>query len=124
MSTTPPQGNPPAERTPAEKSIPARYMILFLFGIVEIIGIIEIMLLFRLIFSLMGANPASRFVSFVYALTQIFVVPFTDIFSQAAVTGSEKTAVLQPATLVAMVVCAVLAWGIAQIVILLSNRLH
>jgi hypothetical protein len=87
-------------------------------------GVIEILLVFRLIFKITGANPISGFVSFIYSLTQIFILPFTGIFRQATTTGVETTAVLEPATLVAMVVYAVLAWGIVELVKILSGKVN
>ncbi len=80
------------------------------------------MLIFRLAFKLTGANPVSSFVSLIYSLTQIFIVPFAGIFHQATSPGVETTAVLEPSTLVAIVVYAVLAWGITQIVVILSGK--
>lgn len=44
------------------------------------------------------------------------------IFRAAVSQGVETTAVLEPATLVAIVVYAVLAWGIAQLVMILSRK--
>ena len=100
----------------AEKSQSIGYIIYFLFGV------IEILLIFRLVFKLTGASPGSGFVSLIYQLTQIFIAPFAGIFPQATSQGVTTTAVLEPATLVALVVYAVLAWGIAQIVVILSRR--
>ncbi len=85
-------------------------------------GLIDVLLLFRLVFKITGANPLSGFVSFIYALTQIFIAPFAGIFSSATTPGAETTAVFEPATLVAIIVYAVLAWGIAKLVAILSGR--
>lgn len=101
----------------ATESQTTGYVIYFLFGV------IEFLLIFRLVFKLSGANPSSGFVSFIYSLTQIFIAPFSGIFRQATTQGVETTAVLEPAVLVAIVVYAVLAWGITQIVVILSGRL-
>ena len=87
-----------------------------------VLGLIEILLAFRLVFKLTGANPISGFVSFIYALTQIFIMPFEGIFRRAYAPGVETTSVLEPSTLVAMAVYAVLAWGITQLVVILSRR--
>lgn len=102
----------------AEKSQTIGYIIYFLFGV------IEVLLIFRLVFKLTGASPVSSFVNFIYSLTQIFIMPFTGIFRQATTEGVETIAVLEPATIVAIVVYAVLAWGISQLVTILSGRLH
>ncbi len=102
----------------ADSSQTLQYLIYFLFGI------IEVLLVFRTVFKMTGANPASGFVSFINSLTQIFIMPFVGIFRQATTPGVEVTAVLEPATLVAMVVYAVLAWGIVQLVEIVSGRLQ
>lgn len=106
------------ERPEAESSQTIGYIIYFFFGV------IEVLLLFRLIFKLTGANPISSFVGFIYSLTGIFIMPFAGIFSQATTPGLETTAVLEPATLVALVVYAILAWGIVQGVEILSGKLQ
>lgn len=102
----------------AEKSQTTGYIIYFLFGL------IDVLLAFRLVFKLTGASPGSGFVNFIYSLTQIFIAPFAGIFHQATTTGIETTAVLEPATLVAIVVYAILAWGIIQLIAILSGRLQ
>lgn len=117
---TPSAPNPSTSSTPAapkaEKSQTINYIIYF------VLGLVEVLLAFRLILKLTGANPLSGFVSFIYSLTQIFIVPFTGIFPQATTQGAVTTAVFDPATLVAMVVYAVLAWGIMQLVVILSRK--
>ena len=111
-----PSSNSTSPAPKAEKSQTINYTIYFVFGL------IEILLVFRLILKLTGANPLSGFVSFIYTLTQIFVLPFVGIFPQATTQGAVTTAVFDPATLVAMVVYAVLAWGIMQLVVILSRK--
>lgn len=101
----------------AEKSQTVAYIVYFIFGV------IEVLLVFRLVFKLMGANPLSSFVNFIYLLTQMLIAPFVGIFRQTTTPGLETTAVLEPAALVAMVVYALLAWGIVQLVVILSRKL-
>ncbi|ACL20701.1 YGGT family protein [Desulfitobacterium sp. LBE] len=81
-----------------------------------ILGVIEVLLAFRLIFKLLGANPVSGFVSAIYSLTNLLMSPFLGIFRTASARGVETQAVLEPATLVAMIVYAVIAWGIAKLI--------
>lgn len=92
------------------------YLVYFLFGV------LEVLLTFRLIFKLAGASHGSYFVDLIYGLTGIFILPFAGIFRQATTTGVETTAVLEPATLVAMVVYGLLAWGIVALVRILSGE--
>ncbi|HET7099384.1 MAG TPA: YggT family protein [Patescibacteria group bacterium] len=100
----------------ADSSQSANYIIYYIFGVVEIL------LVFRLILKLTGANPGSGFVSFIYSLTQLFVLPFSGIFRGATTQGNVVTAILEPSTLVALVVYAVLAWGITQLVEIMSGK--
>ncbi len=79
-------------------------------------GLLEALLAFRLIFLLLGANPASGFVSFIYNLTEPFVWPFYGIFPQATNQGAATTSVFEPATIIAMIVYALVAWLIARLI--------
>lgn len=81
-----------------------------------ILGVLEVLLAFRLVFKLLGANPASAFVSVIYTLSNIFMAPFTGIFRIASTRGVETQAILEPATIVAMIVYAVIAWGIVKLI--------
>jgi len=89
-----------------------------------IAGAIDVLLLFRLIFKMTGANPASGFVGFIYSFSNFFVAPFYAIFGNATAPGAETTAVFEPATLIAMAVYAVLAWGIAKLIGIMAGRPH
>jgi len=86
----------------------------------NIIGIIfvliEILLAFRLVFKLLGANPINGFVKGIYSGTQFFVGSFEGIFSRTTTGGLETTAVFEPATLIAMVVIALIAWGVLKLI--------
>jgi len=87
--------------------------------IIVIFSFIEVILGFRFVFKLMGANPTNVFVKGLYAITQFFVGIFEGIFSIATTTGAETEAVFEPATLIAIVVVALIAWGILK---LMSDR--
>ncbi len=86
-----------------------------------ILGVLESLLAFRLVFRLLGANPESGFVSFIYSVTNIFLVPFEAIFRTATTEGIETSAVLEPSTLIAMIVYALIAWGIVKLIIILTK---
>lgn len=79
-----------------------------------VLGILEVLLLFRFLFKLLGANPGSVFVNFVYALSNVFLAPFTGIFRSSYTQGLETRAVFEPATLIAMAIYALLAYGIVR----------
>ena len=76
-----------------------------------ILGVLEVILLLRLLLRLLGANEASGFVTFIYSLSHIFVGPFNGIFNDQALGRS----VFEASTLVAMIVYALLAWGIVSL---------
>jgi hypothetical protein len=77
-----------------------------------ILGVIEVLLGLRFLFKLLGANAGSGFVSFIYSLTSIFVLPFIGIFRTVASTG----AVFEPATVIAMIMYGIIAYGIIRLI--------
>lgn len=79
-----------------------------------VVGIIEGLLALRLIFRLLGANPNTGFVQFVYGLSDPLVAPFTGIFRSPSVQGNVASATLDTATIVAMLVYALLGWIILR----------
>lgn len=89
-----------------------------------LLGVVEILLALRFFLRLSGANPDSGFVTGIYALTSVFVAPFKLIFSRATGEGVETTAVFEPETLIAMLVYALIVWGIAKLVQVGSGRAH
>jgi len=92
------------------------YIIYFFFGA------LEILLAFRLILKLMGASLASTFVRLIYGITGIFILPFNGIFRRGYTPGLETTSILEPATLVAIIVYIILAWGIVKFVRISSGE--
>lgn len=85
-------------------------------------GALEILLAFRLVLKLMGASVTSAFVGLVYGITGIFILPFEGIFRRGFAQGVETTAILEPSTVVAIIVYAVLAWGIVKLIQVLSGE--
>jgi len=81
-----------------------------------ILALLETLLAFRLLLKLLGANTGSLFVSFIYSVSQAFVMPFTGVFRSSAAQGIETQSVLEPATLIAMIVYALIAYGIIKLV--------
>ena len=76
-----------------------------------VLGVLEVVLLLRLIFRLLGANQSSAFVMFLYNLSHVFVSPFNGIFNDQALGRS----VFEISTLIAMIVYALIAWGIVAL---------
>lgn len=87
-----------------------------------ILGFLDILLAFRFILKLTGANTSSGFVNFIYDLTRVFILPFEGIFSKGSTQGMETTAVFEPATLIAIAVYGILAWGIVKLIIIFSGE--
>lgn len=80
-----------------------------------ILGLIEAILLLRFILKLFGANPTSGFVDFIYDFSSIFVAPFRGIFSTPTAEGDIVESVFETSTLIAMIVYALVAYGIARL---------
>ena len=89
-----------------------------------ILGIVEILLVFRIVLKILAANPGNSIVSLIYSLSDPFARPFATIFG---VTISQNT-VVEWSTMVAMVVYAVVAFGIVQLLLLFKpttpNEVH
>ncbi len=81
-----------------------------------LLGLLEILFAFRLVFKLLGANPASGFVSFLYNVSGFFLAPFSGIFRSAVNSGIETKSVLEPACLIAMAVYALAGFGIVKLI--------
>jgi len=118
--TTQRDGSTVVEVSPEERNATtlqtAEYIIYFLFGA------LEILLAFRFVLKLTGAGPGGDFVNFIYSLSNIFIVPFQGIFPTGTAQGAETTAFFEPATIVAVLVYAVVAWGLVQLVKLISGK--
>jgi hypothetical protein len=94
----------------------AEYLIYFFFGA------LEVLLAFRLVLKLLGASVSSAFVRMIYGLSGVFILPFEGIFRKGFTEGIETTSVLEPSTLVAILVYAVLALGIVKLTRIFSGE--
>jgi len=81
-------------------------------------GLLEILLAFRFGLKLIAANPANPFAMFIYGLTSLFVLPFMGLVPAPAASG----AVLELSTLIAMVVYALVFWGVERLVWVILYR--
>jgi len=77
-----------------------------------IVGIIDVVIAARFLGKLFGASAQSAFVNGIYSVSSPFVAPFTGIFGD---TGN-KTNMFETASLVALVVYAVIGWGIVVLI--------
>ena len=87
-----------------------------------VLGVIEVLLALRFIMKLLGANPGSGFVDFIYDFSGVFIAPFTGIFSRATTTGVETTSIFEPETLIAGLVYWLIAWGIVKLMSVNENK--
>ena len=80
-----------------------------------ILGIIEVLIAFRFVLKLLGANPNSGFVDFVYNVTSVLTAPFDTIFGVAKATAGQVQSVFEPSILVAAAVYALIGWGVVKL---------
>lgn len=85
-------------------------------------GALEILLIFRLILKIAGASLNSWFVTIVYTLTRFFIIPFEGMFRRVSTQGIETTSILEPSTIVAIIVYAILAVGIVKLIRISSRE--
>lgn len=89
-----------------------------------LLGVLEVLLGFRLVFRLLGANPGSIFVSQIYDLTDAFLIPFNGIFRVAVNQGIETASVLEPTTIIAMIVYGLIGYGMARFIEIWKRPKH
>lgn len=77
-----------------------------------ITGVIIALLALRLILQLLGANEGNPFVDLVYGLSGIFAAPFFGMF---AYEPSYGVSYFEISTFVAILIYALLGWGIARL---------
>src|SRR6266568_4933021 len=86
--------------------------------IYAIFGIIELLVGIRFVFLLIGANPGSPFVSWVYQWSGPFVAPFNGIFGNHAVTagpGVVTHSVFDWSSLVALIIYGLVISVLARV---------
>lgn len=76
-----------------------------------VLAVLEVILLLRFIFRLLGANQDNGFITFLYSLSLVFVGAFNGIFNDQKLGHS----VFEVSTIVAMIVYALIAWGIVSL---------
>lgn len=84
-----------------------------------IAGFIIALLALRLVLLLLAANQGAPFVDFVYAVSGVFAWPFYGIFSYQPSYGQST---FEISSVVAIIVYALVAMGLAKLLTLTSNR--
>jgi uncharacterized protein YggT (Ycf19 family) len=82
------------------------------------VGLIEAVLALRVVFKLIGVNAANPFAALIYSVSTPFVAPFASLTGAPAAGGM----VLEITSLIAMLVYALIGWGIARILSVLFYR--
>jgi uncharacterized protein YggT (Ycf19 family) len=82
------------------------------------LGVLEGLLALRFVLKLIAANPESPIAKFIYAITNLFLLPFTGLTATPSAGGM----VLELSTMIAMVVYGLIAWAIERIVWVIFYR--
>jgi uncharacterized protein YggT (Ycf19 family) len=96
--------------TPVRRTIELIYLIF---------GIVDVVLLTRMVLKVLAANPHAGFTSFVYAVSDALLIPFRGILPSTTVAGKS---VFELSTLIAIIVYALVAFGLARIVSITFSR--
>ena len=83
-----------------------------------VFGVLEVLLGIRFLLKLLGANPQAPFSALIYGITEPFIALFRNIFPRA----DSGVGVLEPESVIAFVVFALLGWGIGQILWLAFSK--
>jgi uncharacterized protein YggT (Ycf19 family) len=78
-----------------------------------LLGVLEVILGLRWLFRLLGAHTDNTFISFLYSLSHPFVAPFNGIFNDQTL---GKQGVFEFSSLIAMLVYALIAWGLVTLI--------
>jgi len=89
------------------------YLINFVFGLAELlIGA-------RILLKLLGANPATPFVNWIYEMSRTLIYPFQGIFPSPTLTGGF---VLEMSAVVALLIYALIAYLISEFIRFISYQ--
>jgi hypothetical protein len=80
-----------------------------------LLAVLEVIIALRFLFLLLGANQSNGFIIFLYDLSRFFVEPFKGIFNDPSI-GHTGVSVFEVSSIVAMLVYALIAWGIVSLV--------
>jgi hypothetical protein len=86
--------------------------------VMYVFGLIEILIAIRFVLKLLGANAEAGFVKLMYSVSDIFMVPFTAIFTAKHAAG----ATFELSALAAIAVYALVAWGVVMLIRVISPR--
>ncbi len=110
---------PPVSRTTVT-SVRSAYPSRAILAVWWVVGLVESILAIRFLFKLLGASLEASFVRLIYDITAPLVAPFHGIFNTAA----EGRSILEPESLVAMLIYWLIGLGIVSLMGLLGPSRH
>lgn len=87
-----------------------------------ILGFVEVMLALRLFLKMMGANPESFFAKVMYGISGLLLLPFNGLFPTPPPTAGVIARVFEGSAVVAMIVYALIAWGVAKWIVIFKSK--
>lgn len=84
----------------------------------SILAFLEILLAFRFVLRLISANPDSGFAVLIYGITSFFAAPFNGLIATHTSGGLS----IEVTTLIAMVVYALIFWGVLYLIRMVVER--
>jgi uncharacterized protein YggT (Ycf19 family) len=82
-----------------------------------ITGLVDVLVALRFGMKLLGASTVSEFTRFIYGVTEPLVAPFKGIFP----TTGQGTYIFEPSSLVAIVIYALIGWGIVSLIVIMTT---
>jgi hypothetical protein len=83
-----------------------------------VFGVIEVLIGLRVLLELIGANPANSFAQLIYRFSDLFVGAFKGL----TITPAVGSIMLDLPALIAMLIYALVCWGITQLIWILFMR--
>jgi hypothetical protein len=101
---------------------PEREQRIFTFKITQLVwllfGLLEALLALRFVLKLIAANPESPIAAMIYSFTSLFLLPFAGLTGTPSAGGM----VLEISTVIAMVIYALIAWGLVKLLTVFFYR--
>jgi uncharacterized protein YggT (Ycf19 family) len=83
-----------------------------------VLGIVEALLLVRVALKLLAANASTEFATLIYGVSRPLVAPFQGVFP----TPTAHSNVLELSSLVAIIIYALIAWGVVRAIALFARQ--
>ena len=83
-----------------------------------LLGFLEVLIALRIVLKLIGANQDSPIAALIYGFTSLFLFPFSNLIGTPVAGGM----VLEVTSMIAMLVYALIAWGLERIIWVIFYR--